>query len=402
MKENAKIKNIAVKLTADAERQITSGHPWIFDQSIELEKKTPSAGDLGIVFSRSDNKFMAVGLMDPEQVIRIRLLHTGDPVKVDQDFFRNRLLKSLEKRRPLLEEGIEAFRWIYGENDGFPGLILDVYGEYMVLKLYSSAWAPWLPTIVKALSSVRQPKEIIVRLSRKTAQSNTHSLSDGQCYFNTSFNGPLIFKEYGVAFETDLMKGHKTGFFLDHRQNRRFIQKMAQHKKVLDLFAYTGAFSMHAFAGGASSVTAVDISAPALKVAQKNYKINAFKRPFHTVTGDVFQYLDEQSQKNQQYDLIIVDPPAFAKKRSEKEMAVKAYKRLFLKAMPLLSSGGVILLASCSSRINRKEFDEVIAQCMSDSPNTWQLIKRTGHDLDHPSGISELDYLKSSFLRRFE
>ena len=179
-------------------------------------------------------------------------------------------------------------------------------------------------------------------------------------------------------------------------------QYFLDEMKVLDLFAYSGAFSMHALAGGASGVTAVDISAPALKAAQKNYKINGFKRPFRRVTGDVFQYLDEQIQKNQQYDLIIVDPPAFAKKRSEKEMAVKAYKRLFLKAMPLLAPGGTILLASCSSRINRKEFDEIVARCMSDSPGVWQLVKRTNHDLDHPSGIPELDYLKSSFLNRFE
>ena len=402
MAEKPKTKNIAVKLTADAERQIASGHPWVFDQSIELEKKEPSAGDLGIVFGRKDNKFMGVGLMDPEQSIRIRMLHCGDPVKINAHFFQKRFQEALEKRKSLLDDNIEAFRWIYGENDGFPGLILDVYGEYMVLKLYTSAWAPWLPTIVRALVTVREPKEIVLRLSRKTAQSKNHEFSDGQNYFNTSFDGQVIFKEYGVYFKADLIRGHKTGFFLDHRQNRRIVQEQAKNKTVLDLFAYAGAFSMHALAGGAAGVTSVDISKPALEAARENYEINSFDQDFQTIAQDVFGFLDTQQQKQESYDLIIVDPPAFAKKSSEKEMAIKAYKRLFSKAMHLLAPGGIVLLASCSSRVDRKEFNKLVAQCIAQVPGDWKRHQQSGHDIDHPTGISELNYLKSSFLQRLK
>lgn len=396
-KTTNEIENIAVKVSSAAERKIRQGHPWVFEDSITKQNKDEKAGDLAIIYGKKKNKVLAIGLFDPLAIIRIRIIHFGGPEKIDQAFFAEKLQLAFTRREKIMQSETNAFRWVFGENDGFPGLILDNYDRHLVIKLYSSIWFAWLSDLIGVLGKNWNPKSIILRLNRKLQVAPHTPFKDGSFLIGEAFNGEVEFLEHGVMFKANLIKGHKTGFFLDHRHNRLAIQKLAKNATVLDLFSYAGGFSIHALAGGAQSVCSVDISEKALKLAKENALINDFENRMKYRCMDVFEFL--QSDKNT-YDLIIVDPPAFASRNDQQAKALKSYKKLFHLAMNRLNTGGTILLASCSSRISFSEFEHLIKSLISDSSSAWKITHSTRHDIDHPHGVPELDYLKSFYLKK--
>lgn len=389
---------MAVKLTTVGERSVRSGHPWIFTDSIEKINKEGSSGDIAIIFSHSKNKAIGVGLYDPDSPIRIKILHHDGGAKLDTDFFSNKINKAFAIRVPLLATNTNSYRLIFGENDSFPGLIADVYNKVLVVKLYSAIWFPYLEIILKQLIEVSQVKTVVLRLSRSLQQmNNTYGLSEGQVIFGTLTNEVIPFVEHGVNFSANVIKGHKTGYFLDHRDNRKRVGALSKNKTVLDVFSYAGGFSVHALVNQAKEVTSVDISKQALALAIENGKLNSFTGTHKTLAGDAFEILRKLITEKKTFDVVVIDPPSFAKSKSEIDIAKKKYRQLAELGVQLTSKGGVLVLASCSSRIVADSFFQINKEVLDHQSRSYILQNKTQHDVDHPISFKEGAYLKTGY-----
>jgi 23S rRNA (cytosine1962-C5)-methyltransferase len=396
-------RRLALRVTTPALRAIRGGHPWLFDQSITSVSGDGQPGDLAVIFD-DRRKFVAIGLWDPFSPLRVRILHAGEPVAIDASWLRNRLEAAAAVRRRLQPAGTNAYRLVHGENDGLPGLVIDRYDRTFVLKLYSAGWIPWLNMLLGELAGVLPVRNVILRLSREVAgqPDRLYGLTDGTVLHGNVGNGRIPFAENRLRFEADVIKGQKTGFFLDQRDNRAGVASHARGARVLNVFAYSGGFSVYAAAGGAREVTSLDLSAPALADAQRNFSLNqhvpAVAAAQHSVLlGDAFDALGELRATRQHYDLVIVDPPAFAKRENEVPAALQAYARLTGLALGVLSEGGLLVQASCSSRVDAEVFFETVHRAARRAARPLREIERTGHAVDHPIGFPEGAYLKCLF-----
>lgn len=392
-------RTLAVKLHPKAEKLIKKGHPWVFSDSIEKINKEGNAGDVAILFDQRQNKVFGIGLYDPDSPIRIKMIHHDGSAKIDEDFFERKISTALELRKTLLKN-TNAFRLLYGENDGFPGLVVDVYDKVGVLKLYSPVWFPYLGMIIPKIVEFRKLKALILRLSRNL-QKNDFGFSEGSILFGELEDSNLEFHEYGVKFQTDVIAGHKTGFFLDHQQNRHRIGQLSKNKSVLDVFSYSGGFSVHALAGGAREVTSIDFSSHALELAKTNASLNIHHGKHETLVGDAFVILRDLIRQKMKFDIVVIDPPSFAKSSTEVEIAKKKYAELAELGVQLTSKGGIFLLASCSSRVTTEEFYEIHKALFKKLKVNYETINYTAHDIDHPVTFEEGAYLKSAYYRIF-
>lgn len=343
---------------------------------------------------------MAIGLYDPDSPIRIKILSTQNGDRIDQNWFDHSIKKALDKRRQLLLTDTNAYRLVFGENDGMPSLICDIYDTVAVLKIYSRMWFPYLDLIKESLIKGLSPSSIILRYARKVEQALTEDQSaEGSLLYGQLDNPEIQFREHGVHFLANVIKGHKTGFFLDHRHNRLSIQKMAKGKTVLDVFSYAGGFSVHALCGGASEVTSVDLSQQALNLASQNVALNKVQGKHYTLKGDAFKLLEKLISEKKKYDIVIIDPPAFAKAAKEIPTAIKQYERLAVLGIKLVAPKGILLLASCSSRVETDTFFELTKNVIRSQTKRFKEISRTFHDIDHPITFKEGAYLKSIYWK---
>ncbi len=394
-------RRLALHITRDAERHLRNGHPWLFADSISRQSHDGQAGDLAVVFDQK-RRFLAIGLYDPASPIRVRILQQGAPATIDQQWFTDKLAAAARVREPLQHNAqTTGYRLVYGENDGLPGVVIDRYDTTLVLKLYSTAWVPHLATLCAALQQVQPAERLVLRLSRNvaTALAPSYGLNDGMVLAGPPLTGPVIFLENGLRFEADPIHGQKTGFFLDQRENRAAVEAWAGGKRVLNVFAYNGGFSLYAARGGAYEVSSLDISRPALAAATRNFALNqddpqvaAAAHPL--LAGDAFVLLQQLASAGERYDLVIIDPPAFAKRQSEVEGALRAYARLTNLGLGVLQRGGTIVLASCSSRVSAEEFVTNAKQAATQGGRPLQPFRQTAHALDHPVGFAEGAYLK--------
>ena len=398
-------KNIAVRVKPAAERAIKQGHPWVYEEAITNQSHLGNAGDLAVVYDKAKNNFLAVGLYDPFSPIRIKILQRETPQRINQAWFVDKLQAAAARRQALIEEGSTGYRLVHGESDGLPSLVIDRYGETLVLKLYTIGWVPYLNTLIAALKHAIKFDRLVLRLSRalKTERHNIARLSglkDGQILLGDEIDAPLRFIENGLSFAADVQKGHKTGFFFDQRDNREKVRGLAKDRRVLDVFAYSGGFTVYALAGGAKSVAALDISEPALAALKANVEINNFDNErVDAIEADVFAGMQEMIERKRQFNLVIVDPPALANSRANLQKAVGAYRRLLEMALALLDEDGILLMASCSSRITAEMFDNLVTKSASSAGYELEIFERTGHALDHPIGFPEAEYLKAVFAR---
>lgn len=396
-----KIQTLAVKLKPAAERLLLrSEHPWIFDHSIEKINKEGNAGDIAIIFRQKTNKILGVGLYDPDSPIIIKMLHYYSGITIDQSFFKDRLEQSMRKRSPLLKTKTNSYRLLYGENDGLPGCVVDVYDQVAVVKLYSTIWFPYLKMIVECLTEMISCETVVLRLSRNLQAHTSSGFYDGQIIWGELKQEVVHFLEHGVHFSAHVIKGHKTGYFLDHRENRRRVGELSKGRTVLDVFAYAGGFSVHALAGGARSVTSVDISEHALELAKENARLNEFQGVHKTIAGDAFEILNQFQKEHKKFDIVIIDPPSFAKSAAETELALKKYQLLVRMGAMITADNGYLILASCSSRVSSDEFFETIDQELKKQKSRFQLLDKTFHDIDHPVQFQEGAYLKCAYYRQ--
>ncbi len=390
-------KILAVKLSVIGERTVRNKHPWIFEDSIEKVNKEGASGDIAIIFSHTKNKPIGVGLYDPDSPIRIKMLHSGGGKKLGQIFFSERIKLAFALRAELLKTETNSYRLLFGENDGFPGFIADIYADVLVVKLYSAIWFPYLETILKLLIEVTSSQCVVLRLSRNLQMKNAFDLKDGQVLYGNLLNEIVEFVEHGVKFSANVIKGHKTGYFLDHRANRKRVGELSAGKRVLDVFSYAGGFSVHALANGATEVTSLDISKQALEVAVLNGKLNKYLGLHKTIAGDAFEILKKMIREGRTFEIVVIDPPSFTKSKKEIEIAKKKYTELAGLGVQLTSKGGILVLASCSSRITADVFFQVNKTALKGQPRIFSVSQTTGHDIDHPISFPEGAYLKCGY-----
>lgn len=400
LKSNYTPKHLAVKLNAKGEQFVIQGHPWMFSNNITKINDDAQSGDLAIIFGKNKNRVIGLGLYDANSPIRIKMLHSStEKAEINADFFYKKIEEAYNKRNGLLKTNTNSYRLLFGENDGFPGLIADVYASVLVVKIYSEIWLPYLESIIPSLQQISMVETVVMRLSRSLEQSRLHDLDNGEVVYGTLENEVVKFVEHGVNFSANVIKGHKTGYFLDHRANRKQVGEWSKNKTVLDVFSYAGGFSVHALYNGAKEVTSLDISKQALAIAIDNGKLNTYTGKHKTIAGDAFKELNNLIKNKVTFDVVVIDPPSFAKQATEVDLAKKKYAQLAELGEQLTAKNGLLVLASCSSRVVSQSFFDVNSQVFGTKNRQYKLILKTQHDQDHPIGFSEGAYLKCGYYR---
>lgn len=382
-----------------AERHIANGHPWLFEGSIRKQNREGDAGDLAVIFDRND-KFLAVGLYDPHSPIRVKILQAGQPAQIDAAFFNECIAQAAARRAALQRTQTTGYRLIHGENDGMPGFIVDRYDRTLVLKIYTRAWLPHLPAVLPSLAQHQPYERLVLRLSRSV---QAEGIPQSRVIHGTDFDGETQFTENGLTFQANVLHGHKTGFFFDQRDNRAEVRQRASGR-VLDVFAYSGGFTVNAAAGGASHVTSVDINNHALITCNQNVALNAHLPAVRdcdhrTITGDALEVMTDLTNSGEKFDMVIVDPPSMAKRADEVQTALLAYQRLAEAAIQLTTADGLLVMASCSSRIYPDQFFNLLHQTANTARVGLDEVLRTGHAIDHPIAFPEGEYLKCLLAR---
>ena len=393
---------LRLRVKATAETIVRGGHPWVFADSLRDQNREGQTGELAVIYDRND-KFLAVGLFDADSPIRVRILHAGKPQTIDAAWWQARLSQTRARRAGLFDAQTTGYRLIHGDSDGWPGLVLDRYDTTLALKLYTAAWLPRMDETLALIKAQIPSERIVLRLSRnlQAAAAKDFQQHDGQILFGAPPEGAVIFCENGVRFEADVIRGQKTGFFLDQRENRREVETLAAGRRVLNAFSFSGGFSVYAARGGAKSVTDLDISAHALESAKRNFALN---RNFpavaacrqETVQADAFDWIEKAPAK---FDLIVLDPPSLAKRASESEGAVRAYERLNSLGINLLARDGVLVAGSCSAHVPAAEFFDAVRRAAMKSGRKFSELKTMRQPPDHPAGFKEAEYLKVIYLK---
>lgn len=392
---------LKLRLAPAAEAAVRAGHPWVFSGSVRELSREGQAGEIAVVYDRRD-RFLALGFYDPGSAIALRILHVGQPATLDDAWWRARWEAALEKRRALFADAAtDGFRLINGESDGWPGLVLDRYAATVVVKLYAAAWLPRVSEIVALVKETLPWAEaMVLRLSRNllATAENTHQITEG---FLFSHEQPphetVVFAENGIRFEAEVLRGQKTGFFLDQRENRARIESLAAGRDVLNAFSFSGGFSLYAARGGARSVADLDISAHALASARRNFALNSghpriAAARHESIQADAFEWLAHGPRRS--FDLIVADPPSLAKREAERPRALEAYARLHTAALARLRPGGILAAASCSAHVSADEFFACVRQAARRTGRPFRELWTSGHALDHPAAFPEARYLK--------
>lgn len=394
---------LKLTLRPTAESIVRSGHPWIYSESIRNQNREGEAGELAVIYDRHD-KFLAMGFFDPESPLRVRILHVGKPVTLDGAWWEARLSETVNRRKNVADALTNGLRLINGESDGWPGLVMDRYDSTLVLKLYAPAWLPRLADLQTMITSTLRPERLVLRLSRNLqAKAAAYAgLVDGEILHGPPLDGVVTFLESGLRFESDVLRGQKTGFFLDQRENRRRAEEFSRGADVLNAFSFTGGFSLYAARGGANSVTDLDISAHALAAAGRNFELNSadprVARCVHqAIQADAFAWME--SAPPARFDVVIVDPPSLAKRESERGAAIHAYGKLNTNAIRLLRPDGVLMAASCSAHVSAGEFFGAVRSAAKKSGRRVEELSTNLHAPDHHAAFPEAQYLKCLTLR---
>lgn len=396
---------LKVKISKTLQAKIAKGHPWVHFYQVQNRDLSGNPGDLGVIYDHK-NRFLAVGLFDPVSDIRLRILNIREPVTIDKDFFIRRLEKALLLRRSLKGTETTGYRLVNGENDGFPGLVVDQYGETLVIKLYTEAWVPHLDLFLESLKKVSVCSRVVLLLSRHVERTRTSGPENGRVLYGPPLDGPVHFTENSMVFQADVVEGQKTGFYFDQRENRARLKELAAGREVLNVFSYTGGFSVYCMLGKCRSVTEVDINPQALSAAKENMMMNfpdkAMKESyFSQIQGDAFKVLSDLKRQKRQFDLVILDPPAFASRNEHKANALQAYLRLAKAGAQCTRPGGLLFAASCSQSVAAKEFFRSVSLGIRQTGRKEKALFKTRHGIDHPVSFQGGAYLKAGCFEVF-
>lgn len=392
-------------LTPKGERAARGGHPWVFGEEVTLVEGSYANGDLVDVVTPK-GKYLGTGFVNDASKIRVRIISTNTNDKFDEAFWERRLRYALEYRRTVMgAEDFQCCRLIFGEADSFPGLTVDRFNDLLVTQTLSLGIELRKQLLFELLLKILREmgQEIRGIFERNDVKIRLlEGMEEGKHWFVT----PLLPQpglpsteiiENGIRYTVDVENGQKTGFFLDQKYNRQAIAKIARGKHVLDCFTHTGSFALNAAQGGAASVTAVDISAEAVQMADHNAAINGYGHVMKGLQANVFDLLSELVNKHsREYDFIILDPPAFTKSGSTVKNAIRGYKEINLKAMKLLPRGGYLATCSCSHFMKEEYFVEMLRDAAKDANVSLRQIEARQQAPDHPIlwSVPETNYLK--------
>jgi len=378
------------------ERPLLRGHPWVFSGAVAKVEGEVSSGDVGEVYSK-EGQFLGLGHINPRSQIIVRLL-TQKKEELGEKFFKERISRAVGLREDWLKGKTNAYRVINGEGDYLPGLIVDRYGETLVLQCLTAGMERLKGMLTNLLAKEFRPHSIYERSDVATRSEEGLTENSG-LLFGKDVPEWIEIEEYGCRFRVNVKKGQKTGFYLDQRENRFSLKRLSEGKKILDCFSYTGAFSIHAGSGGAKDVTLVDSSEDALAMAEEHFRLNQLEKiPRRCIRGDVFEIMRGLEPG---YDMVILDPPPFAKKKGHLPSASRGYKDLNLWAFRLLNQEGLLFTFSCSHHMSWDLFQKIVFSAALDSGRAVQLLGRMGHPWDHPINLChpEGEYLKGLICR---
>lgn len=387
------------------EKVLHRRHPWIFSGAVREVVGDPQPGETVEIFS-SEGEWLARGAYSPHSQIRVRVWTWNQAERVDQDFFDSRLRRAIEARHDLLLlPEIEAYREVHSESDGIPGLVVDRYGPYRVVQVSSTGAEAWREAILDSLMGIGVCAGIYERSDIEARQLEGMAARQGLLRGNIPPE-PLTIQEYGLRIKISIREGHKTGFYLDQRENRRRFHALVEGRKnMLDAFCYTGGFTLAGLAAGVEWVEAVDRSEQALAVLKENLPLNGFDPSLcKALQADVFQQLREYRDRNRSFDVIVLDPPKFAPTSSQVEAAARGYKDINLLAFKLLRAGGLLVTFSCSSGVTPELFQKIVASAAEDAGIRAQIIHWLDQPSDHPVLLAfpEGRYLKGLVCRVLE
>jgi 23S rRNA (cytosine1962-C5)-methyltransferase len=380
------------------EKSLKRKHPWVFSGAVARVEGDPQLGDTIDVRS-ADGEFLAVAAYSPHSQIRARVWDWRER-GIDGAFFRERIERAVHSRAALAQSGTsDARRLIHGESDGLPGIIADRYGDTVVVQLTSAGAERWREQIIEHIQLVTSAACLWERSDAESRQLEGLAPGTGLLY-GVAPAAPLMVSEHGLRFEIGIEGGHKTGFYLDQRDNRLKVRALAKDRDVLDCFCYSGGFALNALAGGAKSVTAIDSSADALVQARRNEELNKLSQA-EWMEADVFQALRRFRDQRRDFDLIVLDPPKFAPTVSHVEKAARAYKDINLLAFKLLRPGGVLVTFSCSGGVSADLFQKIIAGAALDAGADARIEDWLHAGPDHPVALNfpESEYLKGLICR---
>ena len=390
----------ALILKPGREKSLLRRHPWIFSGAVQqVNEEFGPGGTLDIISSSGD--FLARGFYSPHSQIRARVW-TFDDKTVDRDFFRSRIRTSIAARNSLFDEGqTDSLRLIHAESDYLPGLIVDRYADTLVMQCLTAGVEFWRETLAELLLEETGLKKLYERSDSDVRE--LEGLSQRVGALRGTISDPRIeIQEYGLKFRVNIATGHKTGFYLDQRNNRQRVREMAQGREVLDCFSYTGGFMVNALAGEAKSVIAVDSSSDALSLAGENVALNGFSADqTELIEGDVFQVLRKLRDAARSFDMVILDPPKFASTASQAEKAARGYKDINLLAFKLLRPQGILVTCSCSGGVDAAFFQKIVAGAALDAGVDAQIVEHLAQAADHPVALTfpEGMYLKGLVCR---
>jgi len=371
--------------------RVVNGHPWVFANELGDSEGEYKAGDIVDVHS-SNGTYIGSGYINPSSLIRIRILTRNKQEPINEEFFYNKLLAAWEYRKQL--GYVENCRLIFGEADGMPALIIDKFNDYFVIQSMALGIDLWKQAIVDALQKIFNPKGIYER--NDVPVRELEGLQQIKGFLSEPFDTNIIINENGLQFHVDIANGQKTGYFLDQQDNRRAIANIVKGANVLEAFCYTGTFSVHAAHYGAKKVLGLDISEQAVEKAKANALLNGYQNICDFKAVNAFDYLKQISKEQQQFDVVILDPPAFTKSREHIQKAVTGYKEINLRGMKLVKPGGFLVSASCTNLVPPDLFLKTIEMAAKDAKRKLRQVTWQTQAADHPIvwHIPNTQYLK--------
>ncbi|BDG07247.1 class I SAM-dependent rRNA methyltransferase [Anaeromyxobacter paludicola] len=395
-----------LELQKDLSRHLRAGHPWVFRKAVQKAPGKLAAG--AIVDVVEQGRFVARGYYDPHSAISVRIL-TRDPAEpIDAQFWKRRVLRAAALRRELVH-GTTGYRLVHGESDGLPGVVADRYDRFAVLKLYSAGLTPHRPHIVEALRAAAEEAGaplagIYGRDEIPHDEEQDDAAPAGRPLWGEEPPERIVIDEHGMFMLVDVRRGQKTGTFLDQRENRALVRALAAgRREALNCFSYTGGFSVAAALGGAGHVVSVDVDKDAIALARDNFRANGLDPADHAFAAeDAFELLARYKREGRRFDLVVCDPPAFAKNQRAVDAALAGYASLNRAALQVLAPGGLLVTASCSARVSSEQFFDAVKEAAFKARIDLQLIEERRQPADHPVSpqFREGRYLKLFVYRR--
>ena len=391
---------VRLELQRGLGRHLRAGHPWVYRKALEHVPKLPPGS---VVDLTEAGKFVARGYYDPLSPIAVRVLTRDSRETIDGAFYRRRVAAAWELRANLLDRtDTDAFRLVHGESDGLPGVVADLYAGTVVLKLYSAGLTPVRGLLVDALAEVVPGIQGVLGRDELGAEEGEEGGRGGRVLFGQAPPDPVVIHEHGVRFGVDVRRGQKTGFFLDQRENRALVRRLAVGRSVLNCFSFSGGFSVNAALGGATRVFSVDQDADAIALARENFGRNGLDPNAHDfLAADVFELLASFRREGRRFGLVILDPPAFAKRQRAVQGALDGYASLNRQALEVVEPGGLLVTASCSARVSPEAFEGAVREAGFKASVDLTLLEERFQPPDHPVRLQfpEGRYLKFLVLR---